>query len=75
MKEYPFAQLDSADLAAVQDLEERLTRKRGAPVILIAYSQEDGRQGSALESMSDVDFSDPTEYGAVVTAQETGYLV
>jgi hypothetical protein len=65
---YPFADLDQSDLEEVRKLESRLTQKQRREVILIAYCTEQERRDGSLESY----YSDPTAYGALATAQESG---
>lgn len=71
MNTYPFADLDQNDLNEIRGLESRLTQKQGREIILIAYCAQQGQEdGSSLASY----LSDPAEYGAIATAQESGLL-
>ncbi|NLJ59303.1 MAG: hypothetical protein GX339_10730 [Tissierellia bacterium] len=68
MEGYPFADLDPSDVEEIRDLELRLTRKNGRDVILIAYHVEQEKEDGLLTAQ----LSEPTEYGPVVTAMESG---
>jgi hypothetical protein len=71
LENYPFAQLDSSELADVKSLESKLASKTGKRIILIAYEHEAGQEGAqSLSALADG--AEPEEYGSTQMSRETG---
>jgi hypothetical protein len=70
---YPIARLDQDEIDNLQELEQRFSRQRGRPTILIAYEpgEVSGGEGE-LQAVSSLVDDDPEEYGRIQAVRETG---